>query len=570
MNPNRSFITFLSAILVCVIINNGNGQVITFESLLEEMADRHHLSYFPETGYELKQFSSYNRRSKHPDSSGWFANNDMSHFLRVENNKGRREFVMFDEEGPGAIVRWWMTFYKAQNGIIRIYLDHDPNPVVEGSPASMLRGDLLAGYPFSAAVHEGAPLGEEGRDYDHNLYLPIPFSEHAKITYECDSLILKYNYGPIKVKEGYYWPDVFYNINYRKYPEGTHVESFTKEALANAGKMMHAVGEILLDRNAPGKADSTCIFQQNLQPGDSMIFTVTRKTSAIEKFSLKLEAEHMEQALRSVVVSASFDGHSTVWVPAGEFFGVGYVPAYHSTWINAHQENGGMLSRWVMPFQENCQILLINFGDEPVQLNGSIEMSDYEWKPNSMYFGAAWHEYRHIRTRDDGGSKFDLNFINIDGKGVYVGDQVTLFNNTWHWWGEGDEKIFVDGETFPSHFGTGTEDYFGFAWCSNQRFSSAYVGQPLASDLRNFGRISLYRFHLPDPIPFTESLRFDLEINHWDDAVDVNYDGVAFWYARPGSRAIGEPPATELFALPPLAAEEPAGIPPGPYRCGGG
>ena len=80
------------------------------------------------------------------------------HFLRIEKNCGRREFVMFDADGPGAIVRWWMTFYKAQNGIIRIYMDNDSVPIIEGSPAEVLSGDLLAEYPFSASVHEGAPL----------------------------------------------------------------------------------------------------------------------------------------------------------------------------------------------------------------------------------------------------------------------------------------------------------------------------------------------------------------------------------------------------------------------------
>ena len=84
----------------------------------------------------------------------------MSHFIRVEENKGHREFVMFDAEEPGAIVRWWMTFYLAQDGIIRIYLDHSTVPVVQGPPHELLSGNLLVGPPFAVSVHEGVPVYE--------------------------------------------------------------------------------------------------------------------------------------------------------------------------------------------------------------------------------------------------------------------------------------------------------------------------------------------------------------------------------------------------------------------------
>ena len=102
--------TCVLSFLLAGIPSNNFAQSISLHSLLEEMADRTKLTYFPEIPYDLKQFSSYNRKSISPDSNGWFANNDMSHFLRIESNNGRREFVMFDADGPGAIVRWWMTF----------------------------------------------------------------------------------------------------------------------------------------------------------------------------------------------------------------------------------------------------------------------------------------------------------------------------------------------------------------------------------------------------------------------------------------------------------------------------
>ena len=85
------------------------------------------------------------------------------------------------------------------------------------------------------------------------------------------------------------------------------------------------------------------------------------------------------------------------------------------------------------------------------------------------------------------------------------------------WWGEGDEKIYVDGETFPSLFGTGTEDYFGYAWSTPERFEHAYHAQTATAGNGFGGLYSMNRFHVLDPIPFSRALRFDLEIWHWSD-----------------------------------------------------
>ena len=191
---------------------------ITIESLLQEMSDRGQLTYSPGGQYKLKQVSSYNRETVAKGEPGWYANGDMSYFVRVENNNNRREFVLFDQDGPGAIVRWWMTFWRAENGTLRIYLDHDSIPEIEGAPFDIISGGMLAEAPFSQSVPDAAPLNERG----HNLYVPIPFDKHCKVTYECDSLI---------EKDNHFWPDVFYNICYREYEDGTKMETFSMEAL---------------------------------------------------------------------------------------------------------------------------------------------------------------------------------------------------------------------------------------------------------------------------------------------------------------------------------------------------
>ena len=518
---------FLGLIFLMIFIRC--SKPVTLKSLLIEMADREALSRFPHPAYSLRQVSSYNPASVKKDSAGWFANFDMSHFSGIENNNGRREFVLFDEDGPGAIVRWWMTFYKAQNGILRIYIDSESVPAVEGTPADVLSGDKIAGYPFSASVQEGALRGEEGRDYDHNLYLPIPFARHAKITYECDSMIKKFEYEGIKVEDGYWWPDVFYNICYRLYPEGTRVESFSHESLKKAEPLLERTGKILQESQVSIPFNQE--LKKSLLAGDSLILDISEKDQAIRKLSLKINAANLEMSLRSTILSISFDGARTIWVPIGEFFGAGYVAVPHQTFMNQIQADGTMESWWVMPFRDNCLLTFYNYGPAQITLKVGVGVAPYRWRSNSLYFGAAWHEYSRISTQDENGSPFDINFIEIEGQGVYVGDQITLFNNTYHWWGEGDEKIYVDGEKFPSSFGTGSEDYYGYSFGRPDPFSHPFLAQPVGKGNTDWGVTVNMRHRMLDAIPFTSSINADIELWHWA-SIEMNYALTTFWYVK--------------------------------------
>ncbi len=515
---------------------------VNIQSLLAELTLRENLTHYPSIDYNLKQQSSYNRKSVAPGQPGWDANADMSHFIRVEQNQGRREFVMFDVDGPGAIVRWWMTFYVAQTGIIRVYLDGNRVPIIEGTAGRVLSGDLLAPPPFAISVHQGVPVREVGRDMDHNFYLPIPFSQHCKITFQNDSLQI--------TPEGNYFPDVFYNIGYRLYSKDTKVETFSIEALEKAKTLLEQVKSELLKSDVSSVEEK--FFEQELAPGDSVFIDLNEKNLAINLLSLEISGDDTLQYLRSTVVSASFDNIQTVWAPVGEFFGTGCRLYNHKTRMNETHDNGKLASRWMMPFRTNCRIVFTNHGKQNVKIKGKVGLCAYQWKPNSMYFGAAWHEYYHVISNDEQG--FDLNFIELTGKGVYVGDQITLFNTSYEWWGEGDEKIFVDSEVFPSSFGTGTEDYYGYAFGRPNPFSHPFISQPVGDgnegNSSNGGLTVNMRHRGLDAIPFTKSVKVDMELWHWATA-PLNYAVTTFWYAfnpveinvKPDIKAVQNPVA---------------------------
>lgn len=173
------------------------AEPVTTGSLLREMTDLSALAQ--PAAFTCRQFSSYDRASKTPeDHEAWFANGDAGRYLREEERAGRKEYVVMDAEGPGAIVRIWSANPR---GKIFFYLDGAAEPTWE-APLAELLGGKVEGLPKPLA-------GERSRGW--NLYFPIPYAKHCKVT--CDEVVAEKH-------------AMYYHINYRTYPAGTAVETF--------------------------------------------------------------------------------------------------------------------------------------------------------------------------------------------------------------------------------------------------------------------------------------------------------------------------------------------------------
>ena len=209
--------------ILCGVSFQISAQDITLGSLLKEMTSRESLAKYPDRDFETKQFSSYDRRAKEPGGENWYANQDRTNFIRKEVTENGTEWVMFDSQTPGAIVRWWMTFAGegAGDGTIRIYIDGEEEPSIEGRAFDLISGGLLAGPPLSVSVAPTTVYKRRG----HNLYLPIPYNS-CKVTYQGSG---------IKVNEQGEISDesvaIYYIINYRAYEQGTSVESFNENTM---------------------------------------------------------------------------------------------------------------------------------------------------------------------------------------------------------------------------------------------------------------------------------------------------------------------------------------------------
>jgi hypothetical protein len=516
----KAMVLIIAAALGLASAASGQGtprppEPVTFESLLREMVDREAPARFPDPAYTCRQFSSYDPASKTPDDpAAWFANGDAGHFVREEDHGGRHEFVLMDAPGPGAVVRIWSA---NPAGTLRVYLDGADTPAIEAPMTDILGGKWIVPPPLSEQTSRG-----------WNLYLPIPYAKRCVITSD---------------QGGFY-----YHVNYRTYAKGADVESLNAQALH---RIKSSTPEPIKELHRPAMPTYSFGDLRTLRPGETADFRITdaEGPGSIRGIAMALLPEGKptgprdpawEQALRSTVLALEFDGEETVWCPISDFFGSGVGMTLYTERLRTIHEDGTFTCGWVMPFRASAKARVINTGGVPVRFAFSAQTGPWLWDKRSMHFYARWHHDYPCHVLGGRGTR-DWNFIDIEGKGVLVGDNLSVMNPVADWWGEGDEKIYVDGERggFPSHFGTGTEDYYGYAWCSNQLFRSPFHGQVRcdgAEHGNNWGFTSVTRLRFLDAIPFTSSLKFDMEQWHWKEC-DVAYAATTYFYALPA-----EPP----------------------------
>lgn len=502
---------------------------VDFESMLREMVDLKGLIFRPAEGESAAQSSSYDRQSRieRGERLDWFTNADAGNFLGTIDRNGRTEYVLADIQGSGAIVRIWSANPK---GTLRIYMDGSDTPTLEMDFLRMLSGE--GQFPFGAAFAGRRAAGG-------NSYVPIPFAESVLVT--CEN------------------PDnLYYHIGYRLFPPGTVVESFSMAAVEEA---MDAISEVAVklafpySRWTPEENVYTQEISWQIAPGErkTLEFEGPAYINAIEFIP---HATDLDTMLRKTLFSITWDDADkpSVWSPLGDFFGSGPGFNPYESLPLGMLRTGEMYSHWVMPFEKRAVLQVENYTDETVSITGKILVVPMEWDDSIMHFHAKWKMEYPVPTNPP----HDWLVLEVEGPGRFVGLSLGVANPVVEWWGEGDEKIYIDGELFPSFFGTGTEDYFGYAWCNPEWFSHAYHSQSRADGPGNYGHISNNRFHIIDSIPFHKNFRFDLEVLHHVDT-EIGLSAISYWYAPLGSRDSYEvplkPEEVYMVNLPPAEAD---------------
>ena len=517
----KSMRTFFAVLATGIsVLSAAQENLVDLKRLLPQMTDLTFVTRRPSPSFSAAQASSYDRNAKTPGNEMWFANGDAGKFLREEAKAGRIEYVMADLQGPGAVTRIWSA---NPNGVIRFYFDGETEARFAWKMAELLGGKIppLAD-PLSYFSSRGA-----------NLYFPIPYAKALKVTVD-NSL-------------GDGVKGLYYHVGYRTYAPTANVVSLTAKDLEDCAA---DIGRIV--RDFRGK-------QTNEAPGGSKRIANELKAIWLEQplltetgpgaiYALRFRFNHGEpiagvedlpwddprqlrSVLRRVRLIADFDGERCVDVPISDFFAspAGGVP-FVTRPIEV-TEDGWMICRFVMPYGKSARVMLNAMGGPRLDVEFEAMVGPYRWDDTSYHFKTQWLG-DHLRTRP----MRDMEFLAAKGEGLFVGTSLHVANPVGAWWGEGDEKVYVDNETFPSTFGTGTEDYYGYAWCDPTPFTRPYHAQPRCDGPGNRGHTSVLRWQTFDAIPYRGSFRFDMELWHWAD-VEVDYDRVAYWYAKPGGTA---------------------------------
>jgi hypothetical protein len=245
-----------------------------------------------------------------------------------------------------------------------------------------------------------------------------------------------------------------------------------------------------------------------------------------------------EEAYRDVLLRIYWDGEETpsVEVPLGDFFCLGHGRRARivSLPVNVNPA-GGMNCYWPMPFARSARITVENQRHQPI--SGFFYQVDYALLPaiaeQSAYFHAQWRREDPV--------PFHKEYTILDGvrgRGQFVGVYLAWEQLSDGWWGEGEVKMYVDGDgEYPTYCFTGTEDYFGGAWgFGGETYSAPFLGYPMFDkEAGQVIRHGLYRWHIMDPVRFRSDLKVDIQPLGWNERgklwpLQDDIASVAYWY----------------------------------------
>jgi hypothetical protein len=319
-----------------------------------------------------------------------------------------------------------------------------------------------------------------------------------------------------------------------------------------------------------------------INPGEKKVIAKIDGPACIKHIWMTLGLPQ-EDYLRRIVLRFYWNSVSfpSVECPIGDFFGMGHGMRknFVSLPLQMSPENGkGFNSWWPMPFEKKAIIEVENQGVKPYYHYFYIDYEKYNSTTavkDLAYFHVQWRREADTKgwayeegIMKEGASKFpewktfrwnqrtrkmvevasqDPRWLNKDGKdnyiilkaegnGIYCGAHLNidcLKRNPNDWYGEGDDMIFIDGESWPpSIHGTGTEDWFHCAYCPTQEYSAPYHGIILYSGTQEWpwkGKNTVYRYHVEDPIRFRKNIKVTIEHGH-ANKLSNDYSSTAYFY----------------------------------------
>ncbi|RYU91445.1 DUF2961 domain-containing protein [Mucilaginibacter terrigena] len=274
---------------------------------------------------------------------------------------------------------------------------------------------------------------------------------------------------------------------------------------------------------------------------------------------------------RNSIIRFYWDDETTPSVesPVGDFFCMGWGKYAPVTSLAVVVNPGSAFNcYWPMPFRKKCRITMENIDDQDMVLYYQVDYTLTKVPEDAAYFHAQFRRINPLPYKKD-----YVLVDSIQGKGQYVGTYMAYGSNKNGWWGEGEIKFFMDGDTkYPTIIGTGTEDYFCGSYDFDTRkkrpdgsegteyteFSGPYTGLPQV--IRGDGhynvaqRFGLYRWHITDPIRFEKNLKVTIQALGWRSGgrylpLQDDIASVVFWYQTGQHRPFPKLPSKDELEI---------------------
>src|SRR5580692_1891287 len=239
---------------------------------------------------------------------------------------------------------------------------------------------------------------------------------------------------------------------------------------------------------------------KRILPGETLVMADLKGAGVVTHIWLTVADSEFAWP-RLLRIRVYYDGHKTpsVDAPLGDFFGVGHGSERNVNSNMVHDSSMGRArnSYWPMPYRQSCRITVTNDGKRlAAMFYFHVDYRKYDSLPEDIgYFHAYYRQERPARAGHN------YAFLDIKGTGHYVGTVMSVVQTQVSWFGEGDDLFYVDGAVKPQILGTGSEDYFNDAWGLRDS-GSLWTGTPITEGEKLGSRLTGYRWHIPDPIPF--------------------------------------------------------------------
>jgi hypothetical protein len=487
------------------------GDAITQADLLRRLIWFDWLTEPPAAGEASGLFSSADRETALEPTGRLLAgktDRDAGHFLRRGADGWN---VMGAIDGPGALVRIWSADGRGQ---LRITLDGET--VIDAALADLFNGVVAPfGRPLAYCVTEDAGCVS---------YFPIGFARRCEIL------------G--KGVEG------AYQVDYVRFGEDAQVQRFTTEPDGAAQEALTEVVAAMTEglretRLLTGRNMTAVAGQQDLKRGEKLTLSVDRP-GTIRSLMVSLTDRNAPRdvySLRYLLLRMYWDGQArpSVEAPLADFFGSGFdrrqcdgLPIGNNLFTDLPgqflSESWQMYCYFPMPFSSSARLEIENLNRRTIGLMATLQVDRAEPREDALRFKARYRQERPCKG-------VEYTVLESGGPGRLVGCVLNADCPRRGWWGEGDHKIWIDGQKFPGLLGTGIADYFGdVAPLHLEGFALAGVTRMGA-----YGKSSAYRWQMTDSVAFHKSIRFVFETVQPGDSRDVDFSSVAYWYAAAAS-----------------------------------